>query len=461
MKTYLIFFGKSQYFTTHAFDNDDYIDDFNTVIKDFDLLESKIFTVDAIDNKEMFAKYHFSSREGKKYSLIKLYSFAQAFSGDRVAGSIYGVALLSENDIALNKTNFNILSNAKSSFAKLCLNGYKFKSSDFYDEVYKIWGALINHNEGNYLDKVVFSNRKISNINLDVKGFYLKNMFEDAVSLENQMNTASRIYMSEDLEHLKRTNLKWGNDFKIYTKTVSGYEIYQEPKPVVVSEPKTSTISNQNSTISEEQKLKIKVSDQEQEILELEESLISEQKRHKKSILYTGVLISILFLTTVTFFFTGDFISSKKDTPNPFPEIDTIENPQPGSVSTISIDAILDNPSNLDSIIAISKDIKFITSFNAKLNYKDSLQLLKKFNAIQSKAVFLKTDVTKIEELYYQKKSEIDVIVAASNSKAELISKEKVSPTIPSSKVKDNSSVNKNTVKKRKKDSIKVKSSNE
>ena len=78
MKTYLIFFGKSQYFTTHAFDNDDYIDDFNTVIKDFDLLESKIFTVDAIDNKEMLAKYHFSSREGKKYTLLKLYSFAQA-----------------------------------------------------------------------------------------------------------------------------------------------------------------------------------------------------------------------------------------------------------------------------------------------------------------------------------------------------------------------------------------------
>jgi hypothetical protein len=461
MKTYLIFFGKSQYFTTHAFDNDDYIDDFNTVIKDFDLLESKIFTVDAIDNKEMFAKYHFSSREGKMYSLIKLYSFAQAYSGDRVAGSIYGVALLSENDIALNKTNFNILSNAKSSFAKLCLNGYKFKSSDFYDEVYKIWGALINHNEGNYLDKVVFSNRKISNINLDVKGFYLKNLFEDSVSLENQMNTASRIYMSEDLEHLKRTNLKWGNDFKIYTKTASGYEIYKEPKPIVVSEPKTSTISNQNATISEEQKLKIKVSDQEHEILELEESLISEQKKHKKSILYSGVLISILFLTTVTFFFTGDFISSKKDPPNPFPEIDTIESPQPGSVSTISIDAILVNPSNLDSIIAISKDIKFITSFNAKLNYKDSLQLLKKFNAIQSKAVFLKTDVTKIEELYYQKKSEIDVIVADSNSKAELISKEKISPTKPLSKVKDNSSVKKNTVKKRKKDSIKVKSSNE
>jgi hypothetical protein len=358
MKTYLLFFGKSQDFTTFAFDNHDSIDDFNSVIKDFNLLESKLFTVDDIDNKQMLAKYNFVSRDGKKYSLLKLYSFAQAYSGDRVAGSIYGVALLSENDIALNKTNFNILSNAKSSFAKLCLNGYKFKSSDFYDEVYKIWGALINHNEGNYLDKVVFSNRKISNINLDVKGFYLKNLFEDAVSLENQMNTASRIYMSEDLEHLKRTNLKWGNDFKIYTKTVSGYEIYQEPKPVVVSEPKTSTISNQNSTISEEQKLKIKVSDQEHEILELKESLISEQKKHKKSILYSGVLISILFLTTVTFFFKNDFFVDDKTPPGTEYYVDEPEVEQGYKENQVNLNDILANDANRNTLNNLLQNIK-------------------------------------------------------------------------------------------------------
>ena len=369
MKTYLIFFGKSQYFTTHAFDNDDYIDDFNTVIKDFDLLESKIFTVDAIDNKEMLAKYHFSSREGKKYTLLKLYSFAQAYSGDRVAGSIYGVALLSEGDISLSKLNFTILTSAKNHFAERSLNGFKFKSSDFYEDAYKIWKAFVNYKDGNYLDKVTYVNPSVINSNSGSKGFYVKNMFEDSLELDKQMNSASRIYISEDLDHLKRTHTIQGNNFKIYAKTNNGYEIYQEPKPVVISEPKTSTISNQNSTISEEQKLKIKVSDQEQEILELEESLISEQKRHKKSILYSGVLISILFLTTVTFFFKNDFFDDGKTPPGNEYYVDGPEVAQGDKENQVNLNDILANDANRNTLNNLLQNIK---------NFEISLELDKK-----------------------------------------------------------------------------------
>lgn len=43
MKTYLIFFGKSQSFTFHAFDENGYIENFDEIIKNFDLLESEFF----------------------------------------------------------------------------------------------------------------------------------------------------------------------------------------------------------------------------------------------------------------------------------------------------------------------------------------------------------------------------------------------------------------------------------
>ena len=106
MSTYLIFFGKSQDFTTCYYDRDNPIHDFNSVIKDFDLLESKIFTVDDLKNKEILSRYFFTA-QGKNYCLLKLYSFAQAYSGNRIAGSIYGVGLLSDKAIIFPKTIWN------------------------------------------------------------------------------------------------------------------------------------------------------------------------------------------------------------------------------------------------------------------------------------------------------------------------------------------------------------------
>ena len=44
MKTYLFFFGKSQDFTFEVFDEFGKVNDFNKIIKDFDLLESEYFT---------------------------------------------------------------------------------------------------------------------------------------------------------------------------------------------------------------------------------------------------------------------------------------------------------------------------------------------------------------------------------------------------------------------------------
>ena len=49
MKTYLFFFGKSQDFTFEVFDEFGKVNDFNKIIKDFDLLESEYFNIDDIN----------------------------------------------------------------------------------------------------------------------------------------------------------------------------------------------------------------------------------------------------------------------------------------------------------------------------------------------------------------------------------------------------------------------------
>ena len=132
MQTYIIFFGKSQDFTFNAFDRNGYVPDFNLVIRDFDLLESSFFTVDDAGNQDILAKYNFRTKDGRIYSLLKLYSLAQAFNGSRIAGSTYGVSILSTGDLQFSSENNQLLKKAKELFGKKSLNGLKFNKSNFF-----------------------------------------------------------------------------------------------------------------------------------------------------------------------------------------------------------------------------------------------------------------------------------------------------------------------------------------
>jgi len=228
MKTYLIFFGKSQAFTFHAFDSQDYISEFSNVIKDFELLESDVFNIDDIKNKEIIAKYNFKSKQGTAYSLIKLYSFAQALSSERIAGSIFGVALLSDTDLTISTQNIDLLRSAKKTFAELSMNGLKFNKSDFKEDVIKIWKAVINSEVGNYFNKLTYSGIPIVTSNNIAEGFWVKSLFEDPIELNDKILNSSRIYFSEDLEHLKRSKLKWPNNFIVNQKVGNQYIPYKE-----------------------------------------------------------------------------------------------------------------------------------------------------------------------------------------------------------------------------------------
>jgi len=235
MKTYLIFFGKSQSFNFYAFDiNEGYVANFDTVIKDFDLLESKVFTVDDVDNKDILAKYNFTKQD-ENFSLIKLYSFAQAFNGDRIAGSIYGVALLSDRELPISGGTLTILTNAKKLFARLSLNsGMKFNTSDFKNDAVKIWQTLQEND--------VFGEKYLPGIKKKPfvleqyipQAFYVDKLI-GATELNDKIKETSRMYFSEDWLHLERTHERSGNKLLIYYKKEDAFvpmeEEEEEPEP--------------------------------------------------------------------------------------------------------------------------------------------------------------------------------------------------------------------------------------
>lgn len=226
METYLLFFGKSQDFTFKAYTEAGLVEDFNQVIKNFSLLESDWLNVDEKDNEPMLARYYFSD-SGKQYSLIKLYSFAQALNGDRVAGSIFGVALLSEKNLALSEFNIQFLNEAKEAFAKISLNGRKFNKSNFEPDSSKIWELVQNRG---YFDQITFQKNAIKASNEQKPAlFWVKNLEKDSVDLATgeTLDSVSKVYFSEDLAHLKRT-VEQHPSLKFYHQKGNSYVAYEE-----------------------------------------------------------------------------------------------------------------------------------------------------------------------------------------------------------------------------------------
>jgi hypothetical protein len=234
MNTYFLLFGKSQDFTFYAFDKNGLIPDFNVIIKHFDQLESLVFSVDEPDNKEIIAKYVFKTRKGKPYSLLKQYSCAQAFAGDRLSGSTYGVAILSDGDVNISDYNLRLLKSAKETFAKLSLSGLKFTKSDFIDDAKKIWKGISEHNEGNepsYFEKInVSPDIPILHRN-DISAFYVHDLLEGAIEIGRMSTESNKVYITEDFEHLKRAYLKWGEvKFPVFHKVGNAYQQYTDEK---------------------------------------------------------------------------------------------------------------------------------------------------------------------------------------------------------------------------------------
>lgn len=311
--TYLLFFGKSQDFLFYAFDCQSPVHDFDAIIKDFHELESKIFTVDTESkpNSEIVSKYLFNNN-GKVFSLLKLYSMAQAYSGNRIDGSIYGVALLSESNIAISEQNLSVLKAAKGEFAKLSLeNGVKFNKSNFYNDVKLIWNALVSHNEGNYFDKIDY-NETVSFFRENTKAFWVNDVFKQPVELNSTVADTPRVYFSNDLDHLLRTQKRWGKDkFPIYHKENSNYVKYEEkrpspfpPSPTPIPESEIVKLKFDNADLKKE------LEDKKEKIEKLE--LFA--KNAKVKFIAASIACVVIGITALTFFFTSHFGNSHTNT---------------------------------------------------------------------------------------------------------------------------------------------------
>ncbi|MGB1295382.1 MAG: hypothetical protein ACPG6V_07855 [Flavobacteriales bacterium] len=294
METYLIFFGKSQDFNAVYFNTEKKVEDFDKVIKDFDFLESKIFTIDNVMNNEILSRYIFKNKE-KKYSLLKLYSFAQAVNGSRVSGSIFGVGILSSENIKLSDSNIKLLKVAKDSFEKLSISNKKFTKSNFEEDVLKIWKAIVNNNNKNLLKTVEFENYP-NDMKSNSIGVF-SNFHDSLHSFTEIDKPFNNIYISSDLEHLKRTQLKWDKaTFPIYLIDNFGLKEFKEKIPKQIKSGKVEFKANDSF-------LKFELEDLKQQHNELQSDLILQNQRFKKRELFyksiIGVLLIVVLLLTI------------------------------------------------------------------------------------------------------------------------------------------------------------------
>ena len=286
--TYLIFFGKSQSFTVRAFDRQSFFENFDPVIPDFSVLESKFFTVDKTDNKPILAKYSFKSV--KNYTLLKLYAHAQAFDSNRVAGSIYGVAFLSEGNLCLCPENIKLLTDVTNFFAEICLKNNKFKNSDFKSEVIGIWKQ--------FCDLGGFSKiRYIENARPAKKGTL--GVYTPSIVEAEDLNF-ERMYFSEDIEHLKRAHETWKDRFLICHKVNGEYVVYKEPP---------TTESKQSSSKTEPDEAdKPATAEQTSKINELKHEnrkVRKSRKKFKRLSLFLAILLLITLLALAVRFYSA------------------------------------------------------------------------------------------------------------------------------------------------------------
>ena len=383
MANYLFFFGKSQDFTAYAFDQNDYIADFNSVIKNFDLLESQYFNIDEINNGEIIAKYIFNDANGKRYSLIKLYEFAQALDGNRIAGSSFGVALLSDVNLVIGPENYNILRAAKDNFSKLCIQNSKFTKSDFLADVHKIWKALANNEQGNLISAYKTTPFKSQQSENSALGVLINDPKQILNHAEVNALDYGKIYYTTDLEHLKRAYNKWGNLFKIYAFEQNKIVPYKEPKPIIESSSNSTTVSSQpnNGPKSIDH---LKIVDLESEIAYLKKTLKTNEQTVKK---YKLMLVSALVLClilTLSFLLRSPAKKSADIPPSaPVQKIEYID---------YNITSLLTNSDSLQKLNALVDNIILLEkSKKQNLNQENNFKLQK---TITEQGQELKIDVS-------------------------------------------------------------------
>ena len=207
---YLVFFGKSEAFDIQAFDFNGYASDFDSNFPDFELLETRFLTTDSAENSEMIGKYVFN-KNGKTWTLLKYYGYAQAHTSSRVEGSTIGVGIIGDCDIKISQFNFELLEALYEAFCNVSLDRKKFKAVNFKDDSIRVFNAFAKKYS---TESFQFSEAK-SGVGGSVDYIVLKS-FSDLDLLTNTNGLGSRVYFSLDAKHVERYYNQYSDGARLF-----------------------------------------------------------------------------------------------------------------------------------------------------------------------------------------------------------------------------------------------------
>lgn len=382
MTNYLLFFGKSSEFTTYAFDEDGLVSDFERkVFRDFDLLETRFLVNDQLDNQVVLSKYNFEY-VGKKFSMLKIYGCVMAANADRISGSSYGVAFISENDISLSKENVNLLNTVRLKFKELAIENNRFIETSFVNYVEQIWAVFA---KAKYFQKIETKGDPFVSSNSSPLPFFVENFSNLNKVGQEQIKLSSKLYFSTDLEHIQRSIRYSGGGIPILTISNGKAIEYREDKeedviidlklsPVI----KEEVISNNEQLFQRETSLEHQVNDLIKQKLELEDRLNNALFRYvvisRYRIAFWVLLLTFLGIFCCFFFYFSSVIS--------------------GLEAKIKLPRE-ENTANLTP--ATSGDVLILKNWPQELNLKsipdsDSFIKIKEYNNVIIKNTFAFTD---------------------------------------------------------------------
>lgn len=380
MSCYLVFFGKSSEFTSFAFDAGSYLPDFErNVFKDFDQLESRFLINDQIGNSIVLSKSNFNYIN-KSYSMLKMYGCAMANNANRITGSSYGVAIISDLDILVSDYNTNLLLKTITKFNEIAIVNNRFSKTNFLEYAQKLWKVFVAQD---YFSKIERSSEPYVSLNSNS----IPILCDEFIGLEkiakDQIRNSSKLYFTSDLGHIQRSISNLGSNISIFQVSNGKLIEYREEvveeivKPEIKSE--NDIVSDQSSeesiVIETNDNHKIELENKIQEINTLELALLNEREL-VSSLRSRRFLIVFLSLALLLSLIAGFFVFQNKVSKleNQVFNLNSIKKVKKSS-SNLNDQIIVPSGIKLDAKSIANPQILSLAEFNSKV-IKD-LELIK------------------------------------------------------------------------------------
>jgi hypothetical protein len=239
---------------------------------------------------------------------------------------------------------------------------------------------------------------------------FANNLFEDAIKLTTRVSNQDRVYFSEDLNHLKRTQQKWGKDrFPIYWEQNGQFVPYKEPlkyeAPLIPVRDNSSKPAG--GDLNEIFKLRSALNDVQYTNQGLEENLKKLNKKQRRASFLVYALSGLVLLLLMLLFFF-DIIFPREVLPPP--KLEAVVNP---------IDQILQDSASRKEMVNFLENISFIYSLdNDEGTEVDTTELIEKYQEITVFSSQFNFDIKNVRDKFLEQKKKIGAQVAADKDTA-------------------------------------------